>query len=90
MKGPKKYRVSFMPAGKRSFDKLPKAVRKKILPRIEALSVNPRPPGVKKLEGSEDFFRLRIGQYRVVYQIQNNMLLVLVVRVRHRRDVYTR
>jgi mRNA interferase RelE/StbE len=48
----------------------------------------PRPPGVVKMHGSEGYYRLRVGDYRVVYAIEDAVLLVLVVRIGHRRDVY--
>jgi mRNA interferase RelE/StbE len=60
----------------------------KIVEAIEALESDPRPQGCKKLVGSDHTYRLRVGDYRVVYDIQDDMLIILVVRVRHRRDVY--
>jgi mRNA interferase RelE/StbE len=56
--------------------------------RVEALAGDPRPQGCEKLEGVRDLYRVRVGEYRVVYQVSDNILLVLVVRVAHRRDVY--
>jgi mRNA interferase RelE/StbE len=55
---------------------------------INALADNPRPPGVQKLSAEDNVYRLRAGDYRVLYQIVDRQLLVLVVRVRHRREVY--
>ena len=60
----------------------------KIISAIEALSENPRPSGCKKLVGSEHTYRIRISDYRVIYDIQDHKLVVYVVRIRHRRDVY--
>ena len=60
----------------------------KIISAIEALSDNPRPCGCKKLVGSEHTYRIRISDYRVIYDIQDHKLAVYVVRIRHRRDVY--
>jgi len=56
--------------------------------RIEALSDDPSPQGVAKLEGAETLYRLRVGDYRIVYEIRDKELLVLVVKVGHRKDVY--
>ena len=56
--------------------------------RIDSLVENPRPQGIKKLAGEEDLYRLRVGDYRVIYQIQEKRLIVLVVGVGHRADVY--
>jgi mRNA interferase RelE/StbE len=60
----------------------------KIISAIESLSENPRPSGCKKLVGSEHTYRIRISDYRVIYDIQDHKLVVYVVRIRHRRDVY--
>ena len=58
------------------------------LPRILALAEEPRPPGVVKMHGGGGYYRLRVGDYRVVYAIEDDVLLVLVVRIGHRREVY--
>ena len=60
----------------------------KIVATIEALESDPRPAGCKKLVGSDHTYRVRIGDYRVVYDIHDATLIILVVRIRHRRDVY--
>ena len=60
----------------------------RIVAAIETLESDPRPAGCKKLVGSDHTYRLRIGDYRVVYDIQDDALIILVVRIRHRRDVY--
>jgi len=59
----------------------------RILKRIEALKVEPRPPGVEKLSGQEKY-RIRQGVYRILYEIWNDELIVVVVNIGHRRDVY--
>lgn len=61
--------------------------RRKIIERIRKLAKNPRPPGCRKLSGSE-FYRIRQGRYRVVYQIEDDALVICVVKVGHRKDVY--
>jgi mRNA interferase RelE/StbE len=60
----------------------------RIVAAIETLEADPRPAGSKKLVGSDRTYRLRIGDYRVIYDIHNDTLIVLVVRIRHRRDAY--
>ena len=60
----------------------------RIVATIETLELDPRPPGCKKLVGSDHTYRLRIGDFRVAYDIQDDMLIILVVRIRHRRNVY--
>jgi mRNA interferase RelE/StbE len=82
------YRVEFKPPAERAFRGLPRAVQKRIRQHIDALGENPRPPGARKLAGSEDLWRIRVGDYRVVYTIRDDILLLLVVRVAHRREVY--
>ena len=57
-------------------------------PAILALAENPRPPGCLKLSGEESLWRIRVGDYRVVYQVQDAVLLVLVVKLGHRREIY--
>jgi len=60
----------------------------RIISALRALSENPRPHGVKKLKGCRDYWRIRVGDYRVIYTIQDNRLLVVVIRIGHRREVY--
>ena len=62
--------------------------RQRIVARIHALADNPRPVGCEKLSGEQDRYRGRIGRYRVVYSIRDEELLVIVVRVAHRKDLY--
>ena len=82
------YRIELKLAAKRGLSKLPQAVQKRIARKIEVLARNPRPPGVEKLKGLSDLYRLRVGDYRILYQIQEKILLVLVVQVGHRREIY--
>lgn len=69
-------------------DRLPTKVRPRVVAALEGLRNDPRPPGCAKLHGTDDFWRIRVGLYRVVYTIQDEELIVLVVRVAHRKDVY--
>ena len=85
---PAKYRVEITPSAQRELSKLPKNVQKRVDERIQALAENPRPPGSKKLEGEDGFHRIRVGDYRIVYQIKDKVLLVLVIRIGNRREVY--
>ena len=55
---------------------------------IRALAGNPRPPGSVKMQGEDELYRIRVGEYRIVYQIQDEVLVVLVVRIGHRREIY--
>lgn len=82
------YRIEFTPRADRQFRSLPAAVQKRLGKRIDKLAQNPRPRGVEKLEGEIGLLRLRVGRYRVIYTVQDERLLVLVVKIGHRRDVY--
>mgnify|MGYP003452457174 FL=1 len=62
--------------------------RKRLLRGIATLQDDPHPPGVRKLVGADNAWRLRVGDYRVIYEIHDDELLVLVVKAAHRRDVY--
>jgi mRNA interferase RelE/StbE len=84
------YRIEFAPGAARDFRKLDRADQARLAPKIDSLRANPRPHGVETLSGAEGLLRIRVGNYRVVYQVRDDRLLVLVVRVGHRRDVYRR
>jgi len=81
------YRVEFArPAAKNA--SLPVAARVRLINRIESLADNPRPRGVETLIGGNGALRVRVGTYRVIYEIRDAVLLVLVLKIGHRRDVY--
>lgn len=82
------YKIAYKTSAEKSFSKLPRDVQKRIFSAIEGLAENPRPPGVKKLQSVLDLYRIRVGDYRVVYTIEDGELKILVVTISHRRDVY--
>ena len=82
------YRIEVTPRARRDLAKLPKDVLRRVDAHILALTENPHPPGARKLEGGEAVFRIRVGDYRVIYRVEGQRLVVLVIRVGHRRDVY--
>ena len=82
------YALQFKPSVFRQFEKLPHDIQRRIAAKIAVLRENPFPAGCKKLSGVPDALRIRVGDYRVVYQVQRGILLVLVLTVGHRRDVY--
>jgi mRNA interferase RelE/StbE len=82
------YAVDFAPSAEREFRKLAREIQLRLRPRIDALASDPRPAGAKKLKGSEDLWRIRAGAYRIVYELRDRTLVILVVRVAHRREVY--
>jgi len=81
------YTVEFSTAARRQFRKLPRNVQTIIQPEIDALADEPRPHGVEKMSGEENAYRVRVGDYRIIYEIHDAVLIV-VVRVGHRPEVY--
>ena len=82
------YAVEFAPGAEREFRRLAREIQLRLRPRIDALGYDPRPAGAKKLKGRDDLWRIRAGDYRIVYEVRDRILVVLVVRVAHRREVY--
>lgn len=82
------YTVTVAPSAARDIRVLDNTVKRRVGKAIDALATNPRLPGVEKLSGEDDIYRVRVGDYRILYQIADRRLTVLVVRVRHRREVY--
>ena len=83
-----KYRVTIKPSAKKELLAIrTKKDRQRIVRRIQELSEKPRPPGCQKLSGY-DRYRLRQGRYRIVYEIRDNELVVVVIKIGHRREVY--
>ena len=82
------YQVLIKDSARKELAALSLPLQKRIDTRIRALSENPRPSGVKKLAGDENLYRLRVSDYRIIYQIQDKALLVLVIKLSHRREVY--
>jgi mRNA interferase RelE/StbE len=81
------FAIWFTQAALRDFTTLSREAQRRIRPKIDALAQNPYPHGTKKLKG-ENAFRIRVGDYRIVYEIRNNELVVLVLRIAHRREAY--
>lgn len=84
------YRVEVAAAAVRALRKLDPTARRRVQAAIELLAEQPRPTGATKLVGGDGEMRVRTGDYRIVYEIHDDVLLVLVVAVGHRRDIYRR
>ncbi|MBN8868278.1 MAG: type II toxin-antitoxin system RelE/ParE family toxin [Solirubrobacterales bacterium] len=84
-----RYRIEIRPAAMRSLRKLDPQVRPRIQGAIALLAEDPRPPNARKLRG-RDGYRVRVGNYRIIYAIRDEVLLVTIVTVGHRRDIYER
>jgi mRNA interferase RelE/StbE len=75
-------------AAKKDLRRLPDAVHDRVIKAIQPLAIQPRPSGAKKLTGSKSDWRIRVGDYRILYEIADTIRVVRIYRVRHRRDVY--
>lgn len=85
------YTVRLTPAAERQLDRLPRNAQSRVEKKIDALAQNPLPQGVKKLQDSPlgaNLYRVKAGDYRIVYQIEQNVLVVLIVKIGNRRDIY--
>jgi len=87
---PGRYAVYISNTAERQLAGLPGDVRRRVDARIVALADNPRPPGATKLAGQAQQYRIRVGDYRIIYEIHDNTLVVIVLRVDHRSKVYRR
>jgi mRNA interferase RelE/StbE len=84
----RRYELRFRPAAAKILRKLPRDVAKRIKTATEALQDDPRPTGATALQGQQGLLRVRVGDYRVVYDVNDDELVVLVIHLGHRREVY--
>ncbi len=82
------YKIEWRKSAVKEFEKLPKKEKAALIEKILSLSTDPQPMNSVKLVGSDDSYRIRHGNFRVVYQIDDGVLVILIVRVAHRREVY--
>lgn len=82
------YVIKFAASAVREFKGLERSVQRRLATHIDQLATNPFLPGSKKLQGTPDHYRIRIGDYRVIYRVDGKQLIVLVVKIAHRREVY--
>lgn len=82
------YRIEVAPAARRELRKLDPQARRRVQAALELLAGSPRPPAAKPLVNAGGAWRIRTGSYRIVYEIHDDRILVLVLRIAHRRDVY--
>lgn len=84
------YSVELVKSAKKEFDRLPVKAKQKVLDALEILAINPYSEMVrsKKLKGAENLYRVRVGDYRIVYQIQKKVLKILVIKIGHRKEIY--
>ena len=82
------YKISVKKSALKELESIPKSDRSRIIAHIDALANNPRPQGVRKLENYESSYRIRIGNYRVIYSIEDEKLLIEVIKVADRKEAY--
>ncbi len=82
------YKITWKRSAHKDLRKLPKAAIQNVLHAVEQLAEHPYPVGVKKLVGTDHIYRLRIGNYRILYSVFSTTLLIEIIRVGHRKDVY--
>ncbi|MEH2192988.1 MAG: type II toxin-antitoxin system RelE/ParE family toxin [Nostoc sp.] len=82
------YQIEFTKGAIKQLNKLPINIKERIDVRILDLATEPRPDGVKKIKGDENSYRIRVGDYRIIYEIYDDILLISVVKVGHRSKIY--
>ena len=82
------YSVELTRTAEKQLRRIAKRDRSRLLDAIEALGTKPRPQGARKLQGYEDIYRIRVGQYRVVYEVIDDRVVVIVLKLGHRKDIY--
>ena len=84
------YNIDFKPSVEKDVRRIPEAIGKRAMERIEALRTDPFPPDVAKLKGAERLYRIRVGDYRIIYEIDVTLRQILIHYIRHRSEVYRR
>ena len=82
------YSVTFARSARKELEKLPSSIAQRIIARIEALVINPRTTRSVKLQGNRNLWRIRVGDYRVIYRVDDAARIIDVSIIRHRRDAY--
>jgi mRNA interferase RelE/StbE len=82
------YSIQFTPHAQRDFAALERGAQQRLRRRIDRLAEDPFPAGARKLHAEEPFYRIRVGDYRVIYEVGTDQLVVIVVKIGHRREVY--
>jgi mRNA interferase RelE/StbE len=85
-----KYRIEFKRSAAKALKKIPKSDQKRIATRIDSLSENLLVPATTKMKGNNPFHRIRVGDYRIIYEIHEDKLVIMVLKIGHRKEVYRR
>ena len=83
-----KYDLLISQSAEKTLKKLPSKEASRVATAIEKLAIDPRPQGCRKLSGEADTYRVRVGVYRIIYEVEGRLLRILVLKVGHRKDVY--
>ena len=83
-----RYTAEFTTSALREFRALDRQVQRRIASKINKLCEDPFPAGIKKLHGQPDHFRIRLGDYRIIYRVEAHRLVIVIVQIGHRREVY--
>jgi mRNA interferase RelE/StbE len=82
------YSIRFSKQADKDMDGLPRLLQERVIEAAESLTIHPRPSGCKKMKGYKNRWRVRVGDYRIVYEVHDGVLVILVIRVAHRKEVY--
>jgi len=82
------YTISFTRSARQDLSRMDKKIVTRLFPKIKALAIDPRPAGCRKLQGADNLWRIRVGDYRIIYTVLDQELIVEIVTIRHRRDAY--
>ncbi len=82
------YKIEFLKKAEKELSKLPFNIQKQIANRLESLKFNPYPPDVKQLKNSNGKLRIRVGNYRIIYRLENDIFVIVVIKIAHRSKVY--
>ncbi len=85
-----KYTVEFKKSAVKTLRKLPRSIQKRIVDKLSAIENSLPPYSETKLKGNNPFHKIRVGDYRIIYEIQNDILVILVIKIGHRKDIYKR
>ena len=82
------YKIEVVASAEKALLKLPKNIITKVIEAIRSLAINPRPQGSRKLKGQKEAYRIRVNVYRIIYEIHDRLVLIKVLKIGHRKDVY--
>jgi mRNA interferase RelE/StbE len=85
-----KYRIEFKKSAAKALKKIPKSDQKRIASKIDSLSENLPDPATTKMKGDNPFHRVRVGDYRIIYEIHGDILLIVILKIGHRKEVHRR